>query len=54
MAAVTQIRHRHSEGWVFYDRKIAEGKTPKEALHALKRRVSDRAYQRLIADARSR
>ena len=52
MAAVTQIRHRHSEGWVFYDRKIAEGKTPKEALHALKRRVSDALYARLVRDAR--
>ena len=41
MAAVTQIRFRHSEGRAFFDRKIAEGKTPKEALRALKRRVSD-------------
>ena len=52
MAAVTQIRHRHSEGRVFYDRKIAEGKTPKEALRALKRRVSDALYARLLHDAR--
>jgi hypothetical protein len=29
MAAVTQIRHRHSAGRAFYDRKIAEGKTPR-------------------------
>ena len=27
IAAVTQIRHRHSEGRAYYDRKIAEGKT---------------------------
>jgi transposase len=52
MAAVTQIRHRHSEGRTFYDRKIAEGKTPKEALRALKRRVSDALYARLLHDAR--
>ena len=32
MAAVTQIRHRHSGGRAYYDRKLAEGKTPKEAL----------------------
>ena len=32
MAAVTQIRHRHSDGRAYYDRKLAEGKTPKEAL----------------------
>ena len=27
MAAVTQVRHRHSEGRAYYDRKVAEGKT---------------------------
>ena len=30
MAAVTQIRHRHSDGRAHYDRKLAEGKTHKE------------------------
>ena len=35
MAAVTQVRHRHSEGRAYYDRKVAEGKTGKEALRAL-------------------
>ena len=34
MAAVTQVAHRHSEGRVYYDRKIKEGKTNKEALRA--------------------
>jgi transposase len=29
LAAVTQIRHRHSEGRAYYDKKLAEGKTPK-------------------------
>ena len=53
MAAVTQIRYRHSDGRAFYDRKIAEGKTPKEALRALKRRVSDALYACLVADARN-
>ena len=52
MAAVTQIRYRHSDGRAYYDRKLAEGKTPKEALRALKRRVSDAIYARLQADAR--
>ena len=52
MAAVTQIRHRHSPGRVFYDRKIAEGKTSKEALRALKRRVSDALWVAMVADAR--
>jgi transposase len=52
MAAVTQIRHRHSQGRAYYDRKLAEGKTSKEALRCLKRRVSDAIYRRLQADAR--
>jgi transposase len=52
MAAVTQIRYRHTRGRAYYDKKIAEGKTPKEALRALKRQVSDAIYQRMKADAR--
>ncbi len=51
MAAITQIRYAHSEGRAYYDKKIAEGKTPKEALRALKRRISDAIYRRLRADA---
>ena len=41
MAAITQIRHKHSDGRAYYERKIAEGKTRKEALRCLKRRISD-------------
>lgn len=52
MAAVTQIRWRHSPGRAYYDRKIAEGKTPKEALRALKRRISDVLWAAMVADAR--
>ncbi len=52
IAAVTQIRHQHSPGRAYYDKKIAEGKTPKEALRCLKRRISDAIYARLVADAR--
>jgi transposase len=52
MAAVTQIRYQHSKGRTYYDKKIAAGKTPKEALRALKRQVSDAIYQHLKADAR--
>ena len=52
MAAVTQIRYRHSDGRAYYERKLAEGKTPKEALRALKRRVSDAIFARPQADAR--
>jgi transposase len=52
LAAVSQIRHRHSDGRAYYDRKLAEGKTPKEALRCLKRRISDAIFARLQADAR--
>jgi hypothetical protein len=53
MAAVTQIRWRHSPGRGYYDRKIAEGKTKKEALRALKRHISDALWAAMVADARS-
>jgi transposase len=52
MAAITQIRYAHSEGRAYYDKKRAEGKTSKEALRALKRRISDAPCRRLRADAR--
>ena len=51
MAAVTQTRCRHSKGRACYDKKTAEGKTPKEALRALKRQVSGAIYAALLADA---
>jgi transposase len=50
-AAITQIRHRHSPGRSYYDRKLAEGKTPREAIRALKRRLSDIVWRHLVADA---
>lgn len=52
MVAVTQIRFPDSDGRAYYDRKIAEGKTGKEAIRALKRRISDALYSRLQQDAR--
>ena len=51
MAAVTQVSQRHSDGRACYDKKVAEGKTAKEALRALKRQVSDAIYQHLKAGA---
>jgi transposase len=51
MAAVTQIRQPHSEGRAYYDKKLAEGKTHREALRALKRQVSDAVFTRLQIDA---
>ena len=51
MAAVTQLRHKHSDGRVYFDRKVAEGKTKREALRSLKRHVSNAVYRQLVADA---
>ena len=51
MAAITQIR-THSEGRACYDKKLAEGKTPKEALRALKHRISDAIYRQMRTGAR--
>jgi len=52
MAAVSQVSHRHSTGRAYFDKKLAEGKTRKEALRSLKRQVSDAIFARLQADAR--
>jgi transposase len=52
MAAITQIRYRHSPGRAYYDKKLAEGKTGKEALRCLKRQISDAIFACLQADAR--
>jgi transposase len=52
MAAITQIRNAHSEGRAYYDKKLAEGKTGKEALRSLKRQVSNAIFACLQADAR--
>jgi transposase len=52
IAAITQIRYGHSPGRRYYDRKLAEGKTPREAVRALKRRLSDVVWRHHVADAR--
>jgi transposase len=51
MAAVTQVRYPHSDGRAYYDKKLAGGKTAKEALRALKRQLSDAFYKHLKTDA---
>lgn len=50
IVAVTQLAH-DTPGRVYYQRKRAEGHSDKEALRALKRRISDAVYARLRADA---
>jgi transposase len=51
MIAVTQLRNPGTPGRVFFDRKVAQGKTSREALRALKRRISDVVFRQLVADA---
>lgn len=50
LAAVTQISH-DTAGRAYYQRKLDEKKNPKEALRALKRRISDAVYRQLVTDA---
>jgi transposase len=47
--AVAQIRH-DSEGRRYFDRKVSEGKSTKEAMRALKRQISNAVYARLVDD----
>ena len=51
LAAVCQLRQPHCDGRAYFDRRVAEGKTSKEALRALKRQISNTVYRHLVADA---
>ena len=51
MVAISQIRQPHSEGRAYFDRKVAEGKTKREALRSLKRHVTNAVYRQLLLDA---
>jgi transposase len=42
LAAICQIRQPSSEGRVYFERKLAEGKTKKDAVRSLKRHISMR------------
>jgi len=48
--AFSQLSHA-GPGRDYYERKIAEGKTQKEAVRALKRQISDVVYRQLVRDA---
>jgi transposase len=54
MAAVTQIRNHHSEGYSYYQRKIGAGQSPNMALRSLKRRITNTLYRAMITDAERR
>jgi transposase len=48
--AVTQLQ-QHGAGWTYVARRMAAGNTKTEAIRALRRRLSDEVYRRLLADA---
>lgn len=50
--AVVQLRH-DTEGRAYYRRRLAKGKTPMEAMRALKRRLSDVVYRQMTRDAKA-
>jgi transposase len=52
MAAICQLRQPHSDGRAYFERRVKEGNTNKEAIRALKRHISNAVYRRLVADAR--
>jgi transposase len=52
MVAVCQARSE-VRGGAYYRKKIAEGKSSKEALRCLKRRISDTVFRSLVADSRA-
>jgi transposase len=47
--AVVQLRNP-TEGKRYYDRKVAAGKTPNEAMRCTKRRLSDIVYRTMLDD----
>ena len=49
IAAISQLRF-DTEGRSYYERKLAEGKSSKDAIRALKRRISDRVYRHLTSE----
>jgi len=53
IAAMAQLRQPDSEGGAYYLRKRAEGKSVKEAIRCLKRRISDAIYRQLVLDSAS-
>ena len=52
MVAVCQARS-DARGGAYYRKKIAEGKSRKEALRCLKRRISDAVFRSLAADSQA-
>jgi len=52
MVAICQARS-DARGGPYYRKKITEGKSRKEALRCLKRRISDAVFRSLLADSQA-
>jgi transposase len=52
MVATSQARS-NAPGGTYFRKKIDEGKSRKEAVRCLKRRISDAVYKSLVADSRA-
>ena len=52
MIATCQARS-DARGGIYYRKKIGEGKSRKEALRCLKRRVCDAVFRTLVADSQA-
>ena len=51
MAAIVQLRQPGGAGRIYFERRVVEGKTKKEAVRALKRQLSNNVYRHLVSDA---
>ena len=50
MAGIVQLRN-DTKGRRYYRRRLADGKTPMEAMRCLRRQLSDVVYRQMVADA---
>jgi transposase len=50
LAAICQIRQPHSDGRTYFEHKLAEGRTKKDAIRSLKRHISNAVYRKLVED----
>ena len=54
MVAICQIRQTNSEGRIYFEKKVAEGKTKREAIRSLKRHVANAVYRQPSSTPQSR
>jgi len=54
LIALAQVRSPACPGYHYFRRKLAEGKTTREALRCLKRRIADHVWRVMLADEQAR